>query len=481
MRFSQLIGFYLLVTTLIFFPIIAKAECAGPDPQLREDLKKMGINVDYDLQSADFDFSFDPTGLLGRGFKGLRAFDAIMEAACDCKEHSTRAAVMACIGSHLDSQLMCDLYDAAGLPDFRNPFAVLGKRSGKVGKPLTKISNEYYGTGSLCDTNGPGQGPTLYCCHNDGHIDGACGAMWNPQSIACVGNPPSGGAVGIAINGLCEHVAECTLADTSPQAYDPVITAQRLSFWAQDLMIAYTDRAFGDEATLCPSDFASLHGCQGFLDLARDNTEPMLSALDAPDMTTTEAAKIAAQRVMFAIPNGMDRYIHISGRTWTDADKTAYLGGVDAQTELSQWMSPCALELLRETMPDTWQLMAVAYPGEGAPDKLPGDGDWQDGCLMGEPPTSISAKLQRRGDALSLNVIVKDPEAGGDAGNTFPLTIRWGTGDISAEGYAHTASNVYQRDFSGTIMPKVISVGYMNDAGYAVETSVNVSNAVRVK
>lgn len=479
MRLSRACSVVLLGVSAVFFPSISDASCGdGPPPEVRKMLRDMGF--DKDIQSMNPDFSFIGGGVVKRGFQGLRATDAILDGACDCQNSQTINALMTCVGTHVTPQLMCDLYGAAGRPDFRNPFAVLGARNSKVGQPLSLAWNAYHEPGDMCDPPG-GQGTTLYCCHNDGNIDGACNAMYNPGNIACVGHPPSGGAVGIAINGLCEHVAECTLTDLSPQVNDPVFAARRISAWAQRLMIAYSRQVAGHSVSPCNSDFVTMHGCKGFFDLVVAESEPFFSAEADPENAMTEAASIAAQRVMFAIPNGMQRYSHVSGLKWSDSEKSAYLAGIDARTELLKWMSPCALSLLQETMPDTWQLMAVPHPTEGAPDKTDADGDWQDGCLMGQPPEEPSIKAQRRGSTISLIVKIDDPEAETQGVDALPLTIHWGDGVVTGNAYAHNASNVYSRTFTTRVIPKTFRIGYMNASGYSVSKTVAVPEALKIK
>ncbi len=410
---------------------------------------------------------------LGKPLQGARAVALGSELACECAGASD---TMQCLQENIDKEFICAAYGASGLPDFTNPFSVLAVSFPPIGVPAALGYDMYYGDSSnpFCDDPGTG-GLNLVCCKYNPDQQFCHTGFAGEDAVNCLGAPSPNqpqqfGKVQFPGVG-CAHIPECVPGGVADQSSHSV--GDRTADWFNDLSAAYAGAAYGPNPSQCNADFATFVGCKDWFEVAR-NGQPYLALHDSPAAPAGAAAdelqqdlfSFAAQRVMYAIPNGLARHQHIASRVWSDADKASYLGNVDASVELNKWMSPCGIELLQASMPDTWQLMTVPAPEEGPLDKDEAL-NWQDACLVGQPPSDIDVTLSVHNAQATLTVAVDDPEADPDDPDINPFSVAWGDGAITGEIFNHAdAINAFTHRYAGPGTYQA-SMSYINDAGLA--------------
>lgn len=469
--------FWILVLCLLGVAELSSAQSCGHAQKLEDALKaaSQGTSVLAQLPAG---YSEAPE-LIETPLKAIRLAALASDKMCGC---SGAADVASCLQASLDKKFVCDLYEISGLPDFTNPFSVLAVYFPPIGVPLTVAYELHYGdqANPYCGT---GTGDfELVCCKYDSSQTYCHSGFEGPDAVNCLGaEPPHSpvqlGPVDYNQLGLptCDHIPECVTRPAATQT--PHFDALRQTDWMKDLGHAYAEAVYGGGASSCTADFATLVGCRGWLQVARAG-RPYVGLQSMTQVPTGAAASafrkdlltVAAQRVMYGVPNGVSRHAHIASRVWTPATKAAYLGNVNAVAELSRWLGRCGLELLRSSMPDTWQLMAVAVPGEAPHGRTARQG-WEDGCLQGQPPTSLEVVATRNGSVVTLQVNVTDPEAEPSRSDVNPLSIAWGDGTISGEIFRHGEGNAFSHTYSGTVTGQARLV-YLNDAGLSVEHQV---------
>lgn len=469
----------LLLFVLLFLgateSIVAQG-CTGVAAELKDAFKAAS-------QTADV-LSQGPGGYgrasakLGKPLEAIRLAAIASEKMCGC---SGASDVAGCLQASIDKKFVCDLYELSGAPDFTNPFSVMAIFFPPVGVPLAIGYEWRYGDAAnpFCDS-GVGES-NLVCCKLY-PSDRFCQTGFEGEdAVNCLGAPPPYqpvqlGPVEMTPNGpWCNHIPECLPSGQASQTENS--KTERQTRWMMNLTDAYANAVYGNGSSSCTADFAMLIGCRGWMQVARQGA-PYFSLLNATAPPTGAAATrfmkdllpIAAQRIMSSVPNGLARFEHIASRTWTSGEKIRYLAGIDADKELSKWMSDCGKELLQTSMPDTWELMAVSAPGEGAPDKTREE-DWVDGCLMGRPPSQLMATATGSGGEVTLRVSVVDPEADPNRPDINPVSVDWGDGTITGEIYRHGEINRFSHVYSGSV-PNQARLVYLNDAGLSTDFQV---------
>ncbi|MEM9388264.1 MAG: hypothetical protein AAGA68_24650 [Pseudomonadota bacterium] len=404
------------------------------------------------------------------------------ELACEC---AGAGDTMQCLADNVDKEFICAAYGLSGLPNFTNPLSVLAVAYPPIGVPAAVAYELYYGDDAnpFCNTDGGTGQLNLVCCkYNPDQL--YCHSGFPGEYVAnCLGAPPpfqpqQFGPVQFPGVG-CSHIPQCVPGGVADQS--SASQGQRTGVWFGELSEAYAAAAYGAPgASQCDADFATMVGCQDWIEVARAGS-PYLALQDADTPTPEQEAAlqqdlfgIAAQRVMYALPHGLARYEYVSSRLWSDADKAAYLGSVDPDAELAKWMTPCGIELLKSTMPATWELMTVPMPNEDPPDKDDAL-DWADGCLAGRPPRALTIAVTLQGQDATVDAAVDDPEMDLDALDVNPLSIAWGDDSVTGEIFDHAAASNRLSHTYGASGTYRASLSYINDAGLPITREVSIT------
>ncbi|MCP5111775.1 MAG: hypothetical protein GY953_13175, partial [bacterium] len=278
----------------------------------------------------------------------------------------------------------------------------------------------------------------------------------------------------------CDQYPECDL--NGQASGDAEAALQRFFNLYHALAEIYAGQMYGGRADSvefpCNLDLATFVGCKGWFDhvdtgrpfalLRRDEALP--NGSEALQLQR-ELAGTAALRVMFAVPNGLVRYEYAMSRTWSLAQKRSHLGSVDAHQALLEWLSPCALGMLKTALPDLWEFFAVLAPGEPEPVLFAKPG-MVDSCWPGEAPQELTLVVTNAAGGSSISVSVHDPE--GKAGQAVPLMIDWGDDQVDGVPFligSNANSYTHQYAVAGPFEAKVT---YTNSAGLTVSQDVGV-------
>ncbi|MBZ4423318.1 CARDB domain-containing protein [Myxococcus sp. RHSTA-1-4] len=167
---------------------------------------------------------------------------------------------------------------------------------------------------------------------------------------------------------------------------------------------------------------------------------------------------LAIQRVFSGIPNLQNRWNHVSGRQWTEAEKTAYLSGVaDPDLTLRQCVGDFGLAMLQSAQPDVYALLSVPLEGETNPDCAPG---WVGGAAIGAAP-SVTVSASTSGASVTVAPAISDPNASDNAQGSYAVEVDWGDGRV--QGWAYVAANPATQAYTHT---------YAAAGTYSVKVSV---------
>lgn len=233
------------------------------------------------------------------------------------------------------------------------------------------------------------------------------------------------------VGATCDHIAECSAPDAGDEINTPTgLLAPTLDQSMRTLEFHFKTKV--EQAALNPTapvnqdpfsedpvsvctptalyNLASFRGFRKWRGLLEDsrpfNGQPETWLTDPTLATTLGEEKVymallannAAARIVFGIPNGVQRFyiMNLTYQSMYDemvddhlADLEADLGiDIDPWEELAKWLSPCALEILIGTFHERWKVLAYPTPFEEPTDLNPDD--YIDGVLMQEAPTITS-------------------------------------------------------------------------------------------
>ncbi len=429
----------------------------------------------------------DGAGALGKGLKALGVAVRFAEGWCECV--ATGKDAWGCAAQTLADDWLCLASMAFGAPNPNNPFSLMAIAVPAVGGPAAALYSLLFEPDNpYCDEGGMDLGPgTLKCCKYTPDQNGCHSAFNTPTPINCEGNPAYGGSAAsfgpcmvppTGAGCLCTHIPECNLdglADDSGYA-----RSHRCAGWFRNLEGLYVANAASDDGE-CSMAFGFFEGCRGWLNVITQG-EPFIHFKGGPISPYNGAMVIelnrqfaanAAFRVIFALPNGLARFDYAAGKTWTDEQKAEHLAGVaDPQEELSKYLGPCGLALIKESLPERWSLLAAPAPDEGEPDKDPAL-NWKDGCLQGQVAVFTVLSAAAAGATVELTVEVDDPEAEFNQFGFDPLAIDWGDNTVTHVHYSLEHPNNFTHTYRRSGEYAVL-VTHVNSAGLAAEGSVQV-------
>ena len=424
---------------------------------------------------------------MGKGLKGLGVAVRFAKGWCECVASGKDA--WGCAATTLTDDWLCLASMAFGAPNPKNPFSLLAVAVPAVGAPAAALYNMLFEPENpYCDPSGMDKGPgTLKCCKYTPDQNGCHSAFNSPTPINCEGNPVYAGSAAsfgpcmvpqTGFGCLCDHIPECAAdgqADTSDYG-----KGHRRSNWFRGIEAAYVNRLAADDDD-CSMSFTFFEGCRGWLNVMVEG-EPFAHLQGGPVSPhngamvlelNREFAVNAAFRVMFAVPNGLKRFDYVSARTWDDEQKTGYLAAVPGpEAELGKFLGTCGLSLLKDSLPERWELLAAPAPEEGETDKELSL-SWQDGCLQGEVATIADVFASVEGAGVELQIQIDDPEADYNPHRFDPLTIDWGDHRVShvfyALDHANTFTHTYRRAGDYTV-----TLTHVNSAGLTAVGAVQV-------
>jgi hypothetical protein len=167
---------------------------------------------------------------------------------------------------------------------------------------------------------------------------------------------------------------------------------------------------------------------------------------------------LAVLRVFSGIPNLQARWNHVSGRLWTEAEKTAYLSSVvDPDLTLRQCVGDFGLAMLQSAQPELYALLAVPLADETTPDCAPG---WVGGASIGAA-ASVTVSTSTSGASVTVTPAINDPYASDNAQGSYAVRVEWGDGRV--QGWAYAASNPATHSYTHT---------YAAAGTYSVKVSV---------
>ncbi len=360
----------------------------------------------------------------------------------------------------------------------------------------------------------------LYCCKWDAsqtgchsHLKGgaACPVEVGPM-CSCPVAPPGVSAP------VCTHYPECNPGGSSscPECSPPndswtppgrdkhtPTTAEALSWLhrkaLQQLETMGTSQNSGQgAANACSSRslfrLATFQGCRSFrylmLNTVPYNGDPStwpqepLSTDDQDKNYVSLLASNIAFRVLLAVPNAKARLNFAMKRIHEFRESNeAFITMTDAEVELAKWMSPCALQILKDAIPQVWFLMAHPTSTETAMTSPGGAQDdaealtYKDACVVGEAPIikSLSAYRESDSKAVTLTLDAEDPEASPTPG---AVVIDWGKDKLVGRFvWAKTGSSPDRNTYKlrSADMGDTVTVHLMNSAGKVAEASTKVS------
>jgi hypothetical protein len=390
---------------------------------------------------------------------------------------------------------LCAISEGLGVNP-RNPFSA----AALVVPPMCVMSAAYdiamQPDNPLCEIPPlPDNGGDLCCCKYPGEPICHTGFCPSGTGIPPANCPTSLGPVD-AQTGTCDQIAACGGEDPEPaeaadaQALQNAINTVSGSFKSY-LDVNYTRASDGLNDQAEPSlnsevcnrqklfELATFKGCRGF-DPIMKQAEPYIDAAQWTSPPTSQAqtrtlyellGTNVAWRLIQGIPNGVQRYMNAVGgngdpfrtgsppagystQSWIDHQIATK--GIDPEQELQKWLSPCAIEILKNGLSaNKWKLLAIDSGNtqtivQEDPDTV------EDGCYEGESPTITSLTQAAQDKTLTLTLVVTDPEySDGHAPNSnIEAVIAWGEEDengnvaqivsynlthgISGQSYAHT-------------------------------------------
>ncbi|MBC7975352.1 MAG: hypothetical protein H7138_10225, partial [Myxococcales bacterium] len=337
--------------------------------------------------------------------------------------------------------------------------------------------------------------PTLKCCKYTPDEFGCHSAFNTPAPINCEGNPLGGETFGECLrppNGigcLCDYIPACdTDGDISPS----VVSTDLASAWRFNTLSSKLAAAFPPLLTSSPIEaatFVTFFGCRAHLTAmttfapfaTQDSIAPGLDVGpayhtddDDPDARYLRALMtLAVRRVVTGIPNIIERWNLIMGRTWTTGQITAYLGGADADAVLGAQLGPFGLALLQHAAPTLYPLLAIALPGELP---APRSGVWVAGCAVGAPPDLDVQVSDITGATVTLSLAVIDPVAADNPDGAYVIGLDWGDGRVAGHLFlqgdptTHVVTHSYAGPGASTIVAVLANTSGLRDTETRVVT-----------
>ncbi len=488
--FGILVG-VMIVAGLLGLPAWSAATgCEEPAKQLAGVASNTGNWNDYVNGVSG---GLNPGQRLGVPLKRANVLGIVAQAMCGCVGSED---AYGCAKQAIKDRAICIAATAAGAPNPNNPFNFFPQPQARAAlvalyEILAAPKNPY------CDTppSAPdGGGGAFKCCKYEPDQLGCHSAFNTPMPVNCEGaalftdlSPQSFGVCmqspGMTVGCTCNHLPECTFSGGPPDDSDFARNFRR-SLWFGDLSAAYQEAVFGTGAGPAPScglDFGLFVGCRGWLEVLRGAHPYTLvqdgdTIPDGDELTQLNYSLVgnAVQRVIFAIPNGLARHDYVAERVWSAQEKRDYLGSVDPEVELGGRLSDCGMELLQASLPERWSLLAVPHPGEDVVEETQ-PMNWQDGCVQGELPASLTLTVHGGGGEVSVTAAVVDPEARYDSFGQLPIFIDWGDDTSTSHVYDHasSASNTYGHRYAAA-GSYAIRATYTNSAGLSLAADAGV-------